>query len=259
MANNRRELAGFTVADICCGSGVFLLSSYEFLLDHHLNWYLTNNRAQHAGRTIHEASAGQWRLTFEEKRRILLTHIRGVDIDPNAVEVTRFSLLLKLIESESAVGLEEFVNGNRTPALPPLDDTIRCGNSLVSRAEWNSARGPMPRELAQKVNPLTWSEEFPSEMANGGFDVIVCNPPYIRIQNMTAYSPEEVAFYQRPGSPYLTARQDNFDKYALFIERALSLIRPEGRLGVIVPHKFMVIQAGRALRRLIVAGRLLSR
>ena len=252
------ELADFTAADICCGSGSFLLSVYESILDHHLSWYLDNNRADHVGRTIYETAAGHWRLTFEEKRRILLQHVRGVDIDTNAVEVTRFSLLLKLIEHETAEDLRDYVTRHRIPALPDLNAAIRCGNSLISLAEWTVVRGNMQPTLMQKVNPFTWQTEYPAEMDRGGFDVIVANPPYIRIQNMTVYSPEEVAFYQSPNSPYTTAHQDNFDKYALFIERALTLLRPNGRLGVIVPHKFMTIQAGQTLRRLITANRLLE-
>jgi methylase of polypeptide subunit release factors len=248
------DLATFTVADICCGSGIFLLSVFEFLTDHYLLWYQANDRAQHVGRTIYEAGAGLWRLTFEEKRRILLAHIRGVDIDANAVEVARFSLLLKLIEDESTVALREYVDRTGTPALPELDRTLRAGNSLVSQAEWVAARGALPARLLEKVNPFSWPDEFPAESARGGFDVIVGNPPYIRIQNMQTYSPEEAAFYQSAGSPYTTARTDNFDKYALFIERSLSLVRADGRLGFIVPHKFMTIQAGRALRRLVTHG-----
>lgn len=251
-------LTGLTAADICCGSGIFLLSAYEFILDHYLSWYLANDRQNHIGRTIYEITTGQWRLTFHEKRRILLTHIRGVDIDANAVEVARFSLLLKLIENETAAGLREYVTREQSPTLPPLDNTIRYGNSLVAQAEWATACGPLPPALADKINPFTWSEEFPAEMQRGGFDVIVGNPPYIRIQNMTVYSPEEVAFYKNSASPYSTARQDNFDKYAIFIERAITLLRPDGRLGVITPHKFMTTQAGRTLRRLIANGQLLE-
>ena len=246
-------LADFTVADICCGSGIFLLSMFEFLTDHYLAWYQANDRAKHVGRTIYEVAEGQWRLTFDEKRRILLAHVRGVDIDPNAVEVARFSLMLKLIEDETGVGLREFVDRTGTPALPALDDTLRAGNSLVSQVEWTAARGALPHRLFEKVNPFSWPNEFPAEHARQGFDVIVGNPPYIRIQNMQAYSPEEAAFYNSRQSPYTTARQDNFDKYALFIERSLSLTKPAGRLGFIVPHKFMVVQSGRALRQLVTA------
>lgn len=245
------DLARFTVADTCCGSGIFLLSVFEFLTDHYLAWYQANDRDSHIGKSIYEVAAGQWRLTFEEKRYILVAHLRGVDIDPNAVEVARFSLLLKLIENESGAGLRDFVARAKTPALPELDATLHAGNSLVSQAEWQAARGALPARLLEQVNPFTWADAFPAEIAAGGFDAIVGNPPYIRIQNMQTYSPEEAAFYHDPASPYTTARQDNFDKYALFIERSLSLTKPAARLGFIVPHKFMTTQAGRALRRLI--------
>lgn len=253
------DLEGFTAADICCGSGIFLLAVYEFILDHCLSWYLANDRIDHVGTTIYEAGAGNWRLTFDEKRRILQRHIRGVDIDANAVEVAQFSLLLKLIESETREGLTDYVTRRREQALPDLGGIVRAGNSLVSRVEWAAAVGKaMPEALIRKVNPFDWQAEFPAEMAHGGFDVIVGNPPYIRIQNMIGYSPEEAGFYQRPASPYTTARQDNFDKYALFFERALALLRPSGRLGFITPHKFMTIPAGRALRVLLTAGNLLE-
>jgi hypothetical protein len=254
LANKSPEaLAGFTVADICCGSGIFLLSIFEILLDHHLSWYLDNDRQHHVGRTIYEISDGQWRLTFGERRRILLAHVRGVDIDANAIEVARFSLLLKLIETETGDGLRDYVASNRGTALPALDAVIRSGNSLVSQPEWTIAAGSIPAALLEKVNPFTWLTEFPDEIGGGGFSIIVGNPPYIRIQSMVAYSPEEAAFYKSSKSPYSTAQQDNFDKYALFVERSLTLLQPDGRLGFIVPHKFMTIQAGRTLRRLVTA------
>ena len=252
------ELSDFTVADICCGSGIFLLSAYELLLDYHLNWYLTNDCTAHVGIRIYEAVAGQWRLTFEEKRRILLTHLRGVDIDSIAVEVAQFSLILKLIEDESAAALEDFVERQKIPALPSLDSVIRWGNSLVSIDEWKTACGAMSAAIRTKVNPFTWTDEFKDEMARGGFSVIVGNPPYIRIQNMVTYSPEEVAYYQNPHSPFTTSQQNNFDKYALFLERSLTLVQNDGRIGVIVPHKFMTIQAGRALRTLLSANRIIE-
>lgn len=253
------ELEYLTVADICCGSGVFLLAVYEFINNHYLEWYLSNNRNYHQQTgLIYEVVAGQWRLSFEEKRRILLKHIRGVDIDPNAVEVTQFSLLLKLIENETETGLKKFNNRQHTSVLPPLASIILSGNSLVSAQEWDKALGPMKLSLIEKVFPFDWSEEFPQEMEREGFDVIVGNPPYIRIQKMTTYSPEEVSYYKNSNSPYSTAREDNFDKYALFIERSLALLRPNGRLGLIVPHKFMITKAGRALRYLINTGQFLE-
>ncbi|GAA5082154.1 Eco57I restriction-modification methylase domain-containing protein [Roseibacterium beibuensis] len=246
-----QDLASFTLVDTCCGSGIFLLSAYDFLLGHYLDWYVADGAEKHSGIEIYQAGENLWRLTFDEKRRILLAHLCGVDIDPNAVEVAQFSLLLKLIEDESEAALKDYVRRKKHAALPELDSHIRCGNSLVSTQEWEAACGPLPAALRDAINPFRWEDEFADEMAGGGFDVVVGNPPYIRIQNMVAYSPEEAAFYNSAESPFSTARQDNFDKYALFIERSLALVKDQGRVGVIVPNKFMTIRSGRALRGLL--------
>ena len=244
------ELEGFTVADICCGSGTFLLAAFEILLDHYLSWYLENGREAHR---VYEGVADQWRLTFDERRRILVAHVRGVDIDQSAVEITQFSLLLKLIEGETSDALYQYVERSRSTALPALDTAIRCGNSLVTLSEWRTAVGADPDD--DQINPFDWAAEYPDEMGRGGFDAVIGNPPYIRIQNMARYSPEEVAFFR---GFYSTAEHDNFDKYLLFIERSVRLAKEAGRVGMIVPHKFMTIRSGRALRRLIAAGRLLA-
>lgn len=245
------QLANFTVADICCGSGVFLLGAYEVLINHHLNWYVSNDRARHVGSKVYEVAGGNWRLTFQEKRRILVQFIRGVDIDANAVEVARFSLLLRLIEDETGTGLEACQRAERLAVLPNLDPCIRLGNSLVTDEEFAELYPDAAPELIARVTPFNWRREFPAETARGGFDVLVGNPPYIRIQNMVLYSPEEVEFFQSAGSPYTTAREGNFDKYALFIERSCSLVPTNGRLGFIVPHKFMTLPSGRAVRKLL--------
>ena len=250
------ELEEFAVADICCGSGSFLLAVFEILLDHYLNWYLENNKEDHEGHRIFEYVADQWRLTFDERSRILVTHIRGVDIDPNAIEIAQLSLFLKLIEDETAEALHHYVERTGKAALPALDTAIRCGNSLVSPTEWRTAIGDDPDN--DQINPFDWEADYPDEMSRGGFDAVIGNPPYIRIQNMAKYSPDEVEFFRRSDSPYSTAEHDNFDKYLLFIERSIQLVREDGRVGMIVPHKFMTIQSGRALRQLISSGQLLD-
>ena len=249
LGKSPTDLEHFTVADICCGSGTFLLAAFEILLDHYLNWYLDHDRATHDGHQIYDSGSNQWRLTLDERRRILVEHIRAVDIDPNAVEITQFSLLLKLIEGETAEALQDYVRRNRKPALPALETNLRCGNSLVSFAEWRSAMGVDTPD--GPLNPFSWEDEFPDDLSRGGFDAVIGNPPYIRIQSMAKYSPNEVEFFRRFDSPFSTAEHDNFDKYLLFVERAIGLTKPFGRVGMIVPHKFMTIQSGRALRRLI--------
>jgi hypothetical protein len=246
------DLETFTVLDMACGSGIFLLSAFERLCDHYLSWYLADGVGRHRGVRVMEDSAG-WRLTFAERRKVLVRHIRGVDIDAEAVEVAQLSLQLKLVEGEARADLEAFVAETGEPALPDLTPIIRSGNSLVSRAEWEYAMGAgtLGPALSATIRPFEWQDEFPDELGRGGFDVIVGNPPYIRIQHMARYSSQEVSYYQSTLSPYSTAASDNFDKYALFIERALSLLVPDGRLGFITPHKFMTIQSGERVRELL--------
>ena len=233
------ELETFTVADICCGSGIFPLTVFHFLSNHYLAWHQANDPA---GRALHKTG----RLAFEEKRRILLTHIRGVDIDANAVEAAQLMLFLALLENESAADLHDFVNRTGSSVLPDLSGILHVGDSLISPSEWTA----QPR-LTKKLTPFSFADAFPAEQARGGFDVIVGNPPYIRIQTMRTSRPAEADFFR--SSLYQTARQDSFDAYALFIERSLSLVRPSGRLGFIIPHKFMTTKAGQALRRLVTA------
>ena len=90
------------------------------------------------------------------KARYLLHFIRGVDIDANAVEAARFSLLLKLIEDETSGGLHAYKRANKKSVLPSLDDTIRCGNSLVSREELLAHDERASAECVDKINPFTW-------------------------------------------------------------------------------------------------------
>ena len=251
-----QELEGFTVADLCCGSGIFLLSAYELLLEHYLSWYLANDRAAHIGSRIFEVAGGHWRLSFAERRRILLAHLRGVDIDANAVEIGRLSLLLKLIEDEGRADLEDFVAQTGQRALPELEGVLKHGNSLVQHGSWENFgyAGAQPLTL----NPFTWAHEFPEDFARGGFSAIVGNPPYTRIQTMQLFFPEELRFYQSPASTFATPSGGNFDKYFLFVERSFQLTQADGRIGVIIPHKFMSTTAGRPLRHLFSTGAVLE-
>lgn len=251
------ELESFTVADLCCGSGIFLLSAYGLLLEHYLTWYQANDRAAHIGSRVFEVAGGQWRLTFAERRRILLTHLRGVDIDANAVEIGRLSLLLKLIEDETRADLEDFVARTGQRALPDLEGVLKHGNSLVQHAEWENFghQGGQPASL----NPFTWAHEFPADFARGGFGAIVGNPPYTRIQTMQLYFPEELRFYQSAASNFTSPSGGNFDKYLLFVERSFQLTQGNGRVGIIIPHKFMSTTAGRPVRQLLSAGRVLEK
>lgn len=251
------ELNNLRVADITCGSGTFLLAAYTYLLNYHLQWYTSGDKSKYKEK-IYEGAGGTWYLSIEEKERILLNNIFGVDIDLQATEVTGFSLLLKLIENVPRSSVEAHAARKKLGALPNLERNIIRGNSLVDDAYYQHDKdAELDDTIIEKVQPLTFEKSFPAIMAGGGFNAIVGNPPYIRIQNMVQYSPEELAFYRGEQKPYTTAI-GNIDKYYLFIERGLQLLREGGRLGYIVPHKFFIIKAGKNLRKLIADSQHLS-
>ena len=150
----------FRVLDMACGSGSFLLGAYQCLLDYCLRWYIEHKPETRKKAVYMDPRNGEWRLTIEEKKRILTTHIFGVDIDPQAVEVSKLSLLLKVLEGETdhslSLGLLPF--GDR--ALPNLADNIKCGNSLIGPDYFTGKLIADPEEM-KRVNAFDWKQAFP--------------------------------------------------------------------------------------------------
>ncbi|MFQ5423607.1 MAG: DNA methyltransferase, partial [Phycisphaerae bacterium] len=133
--NRPRLDRSLRVLDPACGSGSFLLGAYQYLLRWYLDYYTANDPDQWTRRPnppIHESGGGpsSWRLSIAERKRILLEHIFGVDIDAQAVEVTKLSLLLKVLEGESQQTLDSQLRLFHERALPDLAANIKCGNSL---------------------------------------------------------------------------------------------------------------------------------
>lgn len=254
-----RQAAGIRILDPACGSGSFLLGAYQHLLDWHLNWYRDNDPEKWMkGRTplLFQAPGGDLRLTTAERKRILLNNIYGVDIDPQAVEVTKLSLLLKVLEGENEQSLSNQLRLFRERALPDLADNIKCGNSLIGPDFYDSKQaGFFDDEERYRINVFDWNREFPGIMKAGGFDVVIGNPPYIRIQTMKQWAPLEAEHYK---TTYAAAGKGNYDIYVVFVERGLHLLNDNGRLGFILPHKFFNARYGEPLRGILAKGGHLS-
>ncbi len=251
------QVSKLRILDPACGSGSFLLGAYQNILNYILQWYISNDPEKHAKKktpTIFQDQNGDWRLTTSKKKQILLNNIHGVDIDRQAVEVTKLSLLLKVLEGENEESLGQQIRLWQERALPDLGKNIKCGNSLISPKFFNSQLLPDEVEL-RRVNPFDWHSEFPLIMDMGGFDIVIGNPPYIRIQTMKEWASTEVEFYKHR---YKAARKGNYDIYVVFVERALELLNQHGRMGFILPHKFFQAKYGQHLRELISNGRHLS-
>ncbi|MHB8629224.1 MAG: Eco57I restriction-modification methylase domain-containing protein [Aggregatilineales bacterium] len=232
------------ILDPACGSGSFLLGAYQFLLDWYREWYVTDGPNKHTDQ-VYESAGGLWRLTTAERKRILLDHLYGVDIDSQAVEVTKLSLLLRVLEGESEQSITRQLQMFHARALPDLANNIKCGNSLIG---FDAPTGTTD-------NPFDWKSEFPNVMGAGGFDAVIGNPPYIRIQTMREYDPKGVAYFS---DAYKAAAHGNYDIYVVFVERGLGLLNPHGRLGFILPHKFFNAQYGQPVRKLIADGKHLA-
>jgi len=248
-AKRKRPL---TVLDPACGSGSFLIGAYQFLLDWYRDWFVNDGPARHKNR-IYQSRQGEWRLTTAERKRILLDHIYGVDIDPQAVEVTKLSLLLKVLEAESKESLELQRRMFHERALPDLAGNIKCGNSLIGPDFYQG----QPRELFDdearlRINVFDWQAEFPAILESGGFDAVIGNPPYGFHQIHHEYAKN----YFRT---HYAASHGSFEHYFLFYERTLTLLNRHGLHGFIVPVTWLTIPSAKALRRFILDSYRLSR
>lgn len=233
------QISELKILDPACGSGSFLLRAYQKLLDYHLEYYISLKKAPKEVYYIGKDNVP--RLTIREKKRILTNNIFGVDIDVNAVEVTKLSLLLKVLEDENKDVLEQQQKLFQEKVLPNLSYNIKCGNSLIGTdilEQENLEHGDL-----LKINPFDWEEEFPQIFENGGFDAIIGNPPYIRTQLLDKISKK---YYK---NNYISST-GIYDIYALFVERSVNITK-EGIVGFILPNKFILADYGRGMRDLI--------
>jgi hypothetical protein len=235
----------FRVLDMACGSGSFLLGAYRLLLDHCLKWYMENNPKKHPTAVQRNQRTGEWRLMIEEKKRILTTHIFGVDIDSQAVEVTKLSLLLKVLEGETSETIHEDFLISKKRALPNLADNIKCGNSLIGSDYFTGTMFPDPDEL-KRVNPFDWRQGFPDAMQSGGFDCIIGNPPYIFTRNQRIPESQKAYFYRK-----YKHQSIQLNTFGLFVEQAYSLLKLNGFVGFIMPNNWLTIDTFTPLRRFI--------
>jgi hypothetical protein len=253
-----RQIERIRILDPACGSGSFLIGAFQYLIDYHTQWYLDHpeQEVRHAHpsfdfmREVRTDPDGLKRLSVYRKAKILRNNLFGVDIDPQAVEITMMSLYLKALEGEQSQ------LPPKQHLLPELKYNIMCGNSLIGPDIYN--QGVLfTDEERDRINAFDWNfvpegaglvtvgngrpqgtllqRKRPSGnglasigqvMKNGGFDCVIGNPPY------GALLTEAETKYLR--SKYETATSE-LDTYGLFIEKAIGLCRPYGQVSMIVP------------------------
>ncbi|SDY94278.1 Eco57I restriction-modification methylase domain-containing protein [Hymenobacter psychrophilus] len=234
-----QDVAKLRVLDPACGSGSFLLGAYQYLLDWHLAYYQAHPTAALPPVPVSIGKAGakapprrgggltpDGRLSSPVKRAILLNNLYGVDLDGQAVEVTKLSLLLKCLEGETSASIQHTLGLERV--LPTIDQNIRVGNSLVETNFYDGEIDFAP-DAEKTVKPFGWRDEFVAVFKQGGFDVVMGNPPYVQVSNM----PTEVAQYLQQHYSLTN------DLYTLFLEKGMQLTHTGGQLSFIVPSLFL--------------------
>ena len=202
------KLHNIKILDPACGSGSFLIRAYDELLRY---------RAKELKNQVDKLD--QW-----ERLPILTNSIFGVDLDKQAMEITRLNLLLRSL-------------AHREP-LPFLGNNIKQGNSLVSGtdAELEQYFGAN----WQNQHPFNWQDEFSDVMAKGGFDVVIGNPPYIRQEQLSEFK----TLWQKSFECFDAVA----DIYVYFFERGLQLLKEGGYLAYISPNKYFRSGYGKKLR-----------
>ncbi len=227
------EILDMKVLDPACGSGSFLIKAYSILLD------IVENRLKKGEFSKKWQSFKNYsgRLTLNQRIAVLTSCMHGVDLDTKAVEIAQLNLLLKLLEGETKETLSNVKEVKKL--LPMLTANIKCGNSLID-----------DEKVSDKA--FKWEEQFKDIIKSGGFDVVIGNPPYIRIQTLDK---KQVDYFNKK----YESPEKNYDIYILFIEKGFKLLKEDSILGLILPHKFFQGENGKNIREFIYKNKALHR
>ena len=234
-----KQIEKIKILDPACGSGSFLLGAYQYLLDYHLEYYRKHTKEAQTQffDFYHKVGPEDLALPLRTKAMILRNNIFGVDIDPQAVEITMMSLYLKALEGERGM------LPKKQHLLPPLSNNIKCGNSLIGYDILDQGN-LFDDETKSRINPFDWNSKsvgFGEMMATSGFDVVIGNPPYVRQEMLGDFK----EYFRQHYKVY----HGTADLYAYFIEKGVSLLKPNGLFSYIVANKWMRANYGEPLRR----------
>lgn len=199
-------LSNIKILDPACGSGAFLNAAFDYLY----------TEGQRVNEELAKVDEGQTYM-FDLDKNILKNNLFGVDLNQESVEITKLSLWLK--------------TANKTDKLTSLDNNILCGNSIINDKNYDLNKS------------FDWNKQFEAIMNNGGFDVVIGNPPYVRQEMIKSIK------------PYLKKEYETYagrsDLFVYFFEKGLSLLKDKGLMGFICSSKYTKAKYGMPLRSYI--------
>ncbi|WP_421385548.1 Eco57I restriction-modification methylase domain-containing protein (plasmid) [Bacillus salacetis] len=208
LTNLQQDVRSVSVLDPACGSGAFLNMAFDILI----------KEGDKINQKLEDRRGGQTDL-FDINKHILKNNLYGVDLNEESVEISKLSLWLK--------------TANKYDELTSLDENIKSGNSIIE-----------DRQVTPKA--LQWDVEFKNKMEQGGFDIIIGNPPYVFSRNK-GFKEEEKSYY----STHYDLAEYQTNTYLLFIERAYHLLKDGGWFAFIVPNTCLTIDSFKKMRRFL--------
>lgn len=283
------EVNDLKILDPACGSGSFLLGAYQFLLEWHKKYYSSHLPASSGKGIKGEVLTPEGNLTTAEKKRILTNNIYGVDLDANAVEVTKLSLLLQCLEGETEASISTQLRLFNERILPSLDNNIKCGNSLVDSDFYDNQ---IEFGYEKKVKPFNWKNAFPevfnrtpdsAAKQNSNFENLVRKTKHhatkvleyvTKLENQLTTVNEPMSEYKIRSAfdaiignpPWVDLKghpaelidyyfknfkttENRINLFAIFIEKSLQLLSPRGKFGFIIPNSILYQSSYEKLRK----------
>ncbi len=238
------EISSLRIVDPACGSGSFLIGALHHLFEYHRNYYNKKGGSTKTKKDSPLTPDGQ--LTTSEKKRILLNNIYGVDLDANAVEVTKLSLLLKCLEGETDASINNQLKLFNERVLPSLDKNIKNGNSLIDTDYYDSH---LIFGDEKKLKPFNWQSNFPEVFKHGGFDVAIGNPPYVYGRDWKSLGIGNDIKSYLVGHYKSLAYQLDF--FSIFMEKSIQLINKDGFASFIVPNVWLTNKYSASTRKFL--------
>jgi len=251
------EIFNTKVLDFACGSGVFLIGIFEYIEKQLIELYQEKSNPQY--KQLFYEYGSETILTIEGKRQIIQNCIYGIDIDPEAYEVAKMALSLKIIDNLDFFESYQALGIFGSKILNSVGENIKCGNTLIN-IDILEKYPQILKDEAQlfKTNPFDWqsTEGFSAIFREkGGFDFIVGNPPYVEVKN---YNEEYPLMHRYIKEQYRSSKNGKIDLSIVFIERGLSLLNAQGRMGLIVQNRWFKTDYGKKLRQFITSHKFLS-